>query len=172
MIRFGLAGLAWLVCVGGVAFYMHARDAWREDHQAIAAAAPEAAVRRYDLELTLTFDAQPDPFALVTTESSAAPVVSVQLNGAPLVALSEGIAPGKPWLQENIQGVVEGNNELLVEATPPLTDEESRHALRLRVLSQGGAVADQTFWSQGGEKLVGVLPFEVKHHDEEDASGH
>lgn len=160
MARFVLAALAWVVCVGGVSFYMHARDSYQAP-RSVQAVAPEAAAARYDLELTLTFDARPDPFAL--SDDEAAPV-SLRLNGEALDSALDGVGPGEPWRLEGMQGVVQGVNELLVTANPPVGDARS-NGVRARVTAHGQDVADETFWSRGGERIIGALRFTVGGQD-------
>jgi len=172
MFRFILVALIWILCVGGVAFYMHARDADRETRTAGTAVAPESAKARYKLELTLTFDAQPDPFALSTDDSQSPSVASVRINDTPAAVLTEGTAPGEPWVKEDIPGIVVGTNELFLEATPPLEDPGIRHGIRVRLLENGQTVADRTFWNEGGSKVTGTLRFEIAPKKNEDDHDH
>jgi len=141
---------------------MHSRDALQESPSAQTAAAPESAASQLDLELTLTFEPESDPFALATDEKDLdlPPVVIVRLNNVEVSAIHEGIAPGVPWLKEDIEGVVLGTNELFIEATPPIADIMTYHAVRVRLLEDGREIADRTFWSQSGENVIGTLRFE------------
>lgn len=160
MMRFALVLGIWLTFVGGVAFYMHTRDALRTQ-DTLQELTPVSAEAGYDMELTLTFDAQPDPFALAADDSKAPPVVAVRLNDRTVAEMREGVAPGMPWIQSNIAGVVIGANELYVEATPPVDQTDLRHAVRVRLLQDDEVLADRTFWSDGGAKVAGVLRFEI-----------
>ncbi len=160
MMRFALVAAVWLLFVGGVWFYMHTRDALRTQ-ETFHEIAPVSADARYDVELTLTFDAQPDPFALVSDDSEAPPVVTVRLNDRNVAEMREGLPPGTPWVQTNIDGVVVGANELYIEAIPPVEQTDVRHAVRLRILQDNEVLADRTFWSDGGANVTGVLGFEI-----------
>ena len=161
MLRFALTGFVWIACVGSVALYMQVRDKVRLTTSVPTEQTPESAARQYDRELTPTFAAEADPFALVTSDAPAEPAIAVQLNGAQIAALTDGVAPGEPWRKDNITGVVEGANEIIIAATPPIGGLQSRHALRARVLSQGQTIADQTFWTEGGEKIIATLRFDA-----------
>jgi hypothetical protein len=173
MIRFLLVGLVWAVCVGGVALYMQARDAVRD--AAVAApgvAAPQTAVADYDLEVTLTFGAQADPFALTVADTEPTSAVTVRINDTLVAEVPEDVAPGVPWVQPDVEGVVLGSNELLVQATPPLDGASVRHAARVRVLEDGRAIADHTFWSEGGAKIIDTLLFQAAPEGIEDDHSH
>ena len=172
MRRFVFVAILWVVCVGGVALYMQARDAVRLAGPAAPVAAPQTAAAHYDLEVTLTFEAQADPFAL-TAEAAEPPVaVGVRLNNTNAVDVPEDLAPGVPWVLPDLDGVVFGTNELLIEATPPLDGVQARHAVRVRVLEQGNAIADQTFWSEGGAKITGTLLFQAASGGVDEDHGH
>jgi hypothetical protein len=151
---------------------MHLRDLQRERVATTVDPSPDAAAAQYNLELTLTFDAVPDPFALVSPGAEAAPVVSVHLNGKTLVELREGSPPGVPWLQEGISGVSVGTNELLIEATPPVGAAHIRHAVRVRLIENTVAIADETFWSDGASKVGGAVRFQVDETSSEHNDGH
>lgn len=166
MIRILLAGAVWVAFAGGVAAYMHLRHAPEGPRKAMADQ-PRAADRAYALELTLTFDAQPDPFALDAGGGDVPPVVSVRLNGVVVAALTETGGPGIPWHKDQIPGVAAGANELLIEASPPMGGPGARHAARIRLLTEGQPVADATFWSEAGAKITGTLPFEIRQAEED-----
>ena len=112
MLRFILVGLVWLVCVGGVAFYMYSRDADRDS--ATVRSAPESATKNVDLEMTLTFEPEADPFALGIAKEEdphTLPLVSVRINNKPVAELHEALPPGTPWFKQNIEGVAVGINK-------------------------------------------------------------
>jgi hypothetical protein len=145
---------------------MYSRDADRDSATVRSAPAPESAAKHVDLEMTLTFEPEADPFALgIGTEEDfhALPLVSVRLNNKPVAELHEALPPGTPWFKQNIEGVAVGTNELFLEATPPVFDTQVRHAVRVRLLINGRTLADKTFWSESGEKVVGTLRFEFGH---------
>lgn len=167
MIRFVLVAIVWLAFVGGVTGYLRVRDAWREPASAHLEPAPEKAAARYDLELTLTFHPEPDPFALTGGASGPPPPVSIRVNGSVVAEPDKCIEPNTPWLKQGIERVVVGTNELFVEASPPLGEARVRYAARVRVLEGGRVVADETFWSEGGAKVTGVLRFEIAPQESE-----
>jgi len=166
MFRFALVAAIWVLFIGGVGFYMKVRSV-PASSASLDWVEPEQAAAQYDLELTLTFDAQPDPFALVLDDSEPQAVVSVRLNDTLAAEMLEGAPPGEPWLKEDIQGVVVGTNELLIEATPPVGQAQASHAVRVRLLRDNETLAEKTFWTEGGQKVTGTLRFEIAHDESE-----
>ncbi|MGE4504393.1 MAG: hypothetical protein AB7D51_03530 [Desulfovibrionaceae bacterium] len=163
MNRFVLVAVVWLLCVGSVWGYMHLRDEAHPSATARKVYVLQQAPDRYDLEVTLTFSTQPDPFALEGDETRAGTVL---LNGTPVADLTNDILPGVPWVQRDIAGVAAGANELLLTATPPLADSARSHAVRVRLLRSGQAFAEKTFWSAGGAAIVGTLHFDASSEEE------
>jgi len=167
MKRFLLAGLAWLLCLGSVTLYMNMREDARDSIAAQPALALQSAHARYDLEVTLTFRAEADPFALNTNAASDAG--SISLNGVGILELAEVADPGVPW-RAQLEGVVAGPNELFVQATPPGGYGMS-HAVRVRLIKNGVPMREKTFWSEGGGGILGTLHFDLKQ-DGEDGHDH
>lgn len=157
MLRFLLTIFIWITFVGGVGVYMHLRDSGQAS-PALAEAAPEAARAVYDIELTPTFSAQADPFALRTTDDDT-PAITVTLNGASIGAIPSDISPGQPWLRRAVPGVVQGANEIYVQTAPPVSAGGTRHAVRVRILRNGQPTAETTFWNDGGASVSGTLRF-------------
>ena len=109
---------------------------------------------RFSVEVTLTFDAGPDAFAL---NLSDAPSVLVQLRGTDLLRRQDAVAAGDQLLIEDVSGIVTGNNEFFVQVTPRDLTSPVARAVRVRVLRDEMALADETLWSEPGEVVRGAV---------------
>lgn len=160
--------LIWVVLVGGLSLYMRHRDA----HTPVAGAGVtlNLAEGRYALEVTPTFAAESDPFALAS-DTGDSPAVAVRMRGREIVRAGDAIRPGVPIRVDDVQGFVAGDNEVLVEASPPSDDAERRHFVHVRILRDGLPVAEETFWSEGGARVSGALRFSLREGTE-DEHGH
>jgi hypothetical protein len=58
-------------------------------------------------------------------------------------------------------GLVEGTNEIYLEASPPIEQVGKSQAVRVQILRDGQTVAEQTFWSAPGGKVADTLRFEL-----------
>lgn len=161
------------VILGVVAAYMK--------FQASVSRPPPRVIERtaegdFDLELTLTFDAAPDPFSL---DGEA---IHVAFRGRTLLSQKKPVAAGEPLLVEHVEGIVlpsagrEGRNEFFLRVSPAQASEAGdafalnsppaetaepakavARAVRVRLLRDGVAVADETLWSAPGEPVEGVI---------------
>lgn len=165
MSRFILVISVWIVFVGGLGLYMYQRNA--STGKSIVPIEFKAAERVYTVEITPTFTAEPDPFALQTDEDELAALV-LKLGDMELLSGIEQAEKGKTITVENVKGLVIGSNELYLEASPPIDQSDSSHAVRLRLLEDNIPIAEKTFWSENGSKVTGVLHFELKPHTDED----
>ena len=154
--RIVLAVGVWIVFAGGLGIYMSQRDSGRTGPSLRATV--EAAQETYEAEVTLTFDVEPDPFALDTGESVAG--LLVRLNGETVLRASEGVAAGDP-VRVELENVVRGANEVYVEVSPPVGAARASHAARVRIFRGGVPGREETFWSEGGGKVTCVLAFEA-----------
>jgi hypothetical protein len=149
--------LAFLVVgsiLGGLQLYMTYRpQPRREPLQAEVTAAG-----RFDVELTLTFDAGPDAFALDPTSAAA---LLVQLRGHDVLRRTDRIAAGTHVVVKSVAGIVVGANEFYVQATPQDTTSPVARALRVRVLRNGNPLSQQTLWSEPGDVIQGAIVVEV-----------
>ena len=140
--------------LGGLWLYMTFRP-----QPALAIAEPETAAEgRVDIELTLTFDAGPDAFALDVTD---APTLLVQLRGKDVLRRTDPILAGAQLRVEAVSGLVTGINEFFVQATPQDTAAPVARAVRVRILRNGYPMAEQTLWSEPGELVQGVVVVEI-----------
>lgn len=169
MIRIFLAALVWVVVVGGTSLYLRIHEARAA---AVAPAAVERVVAGYRLELTPTFAAAPDPFALQLDTSAARAALVVKLNGEEVLRRAEQVTAGEVIVVDALPPVRVGENEVFVEAAPPGEEALQSHALRVRVLHGAQQVAEETLWTEAGASLSAGLRFEVKDVQEVEAHEH
>ena len=157
--RIALALLIWIVFVGGLGFYMHHRDVSaltsRPDVET------QAAKGHYAMEITTTFAVEPDPFALKLDSEEKQPALLVRLVDQEILRVNDRLEAGTPIRLEPLSGLVEGLNEIYLEASPPLEQTGKSHAVRVKILRDGQTVAEETFWSQPGGKVADTMGFEL-----------
>lgn len=124
--------------------------------QPISAPAERLAADAYDLDITLTFPAAADAFALNDPHS-----LLLTFRGKTLLKVTAPVEPGRPLEVKKIPHVVEGRNEFYLEVTPAESDEPRDHAVRLRILRDDVVVAEQTLWSPPGEPVQGLVTLTV-----------
>jgi hypothetical protein len=124
--------------------------------QPVSAPAEHLAAAAYALDITLTFPAAADAFALNEPYS-----LLLTFRGETLLKETEPIDPGRPLQVKKIPNVVEGRNEFYLEVTPAENDEPRDHAVRLRILRDDVVVAEQTLWSPPGEPVQGLMTLTV-----------
>lgn len=155
----------WVAIVGGMWLYTSKRDA--AVPQAQAAAVEFAADRRFSIEITPTFSIENDPFALQTTETAATPL-EVRFNGTPLEMPYDTISRGATIRVVDVQGVMNGNNEIYVKASPPMSETMIDHGIRIRFYADSSLIADQTVWSSQGSLVSGTASFDYRAAGEEE----
>ena len=162
--RITLALIIWLSFVGGLAFYMQHRDA------AALRSKPQVDMQivegSYALEITTTFAAEPDPFALRREGEEELAALLVRLGNKEILRINDRLEAGTPIRLEPMLGLVEGTNEIYLEASPPLEEAGKSHAIRVHVQRDGQSIADQTFWSSPGGKVANTMRFELKAAEE------
>lgn len=147
------------VILGGVRIFLD--DANESVVSAAPRQTPEASVAKFDVELSLTFDAGPDAFALDANEM--APSLLVQLNGKEILRRTGPVNEAEcPIVVSEVPNVTVGRNELYIEATPAETASVAGPvALRVRILNQGRVVADESLWSEFNSLIQGTVALEV-----------
>lgn len=154
--RILLVILIWILMVGGLALYIRARGV---PLPGATAPASQATAGHVTLEITPTFTAEPDPFALQTGTTEPPAALILRMNGRELSRITDKIESGKALRIEPKDAAVTGTNELFLEASPPSEQSEQSHALRVRVYRDGLLLADQTLWSEPGGKVLGSVSF-------------
>jgi hypothetical protein len=94
------------------------------------------------------------------------------LNGAEVFRRTDRVAGGAAIRIEPLAGMVLGENELFVEAYPPLDQAGSAHALRLQVFRGEEPIADRTVWAEGGARVAASVVVVVPEPGGEGAHGH
>jgi len=167
--RFLLVVLFWLVFVGGLKAYT-----WQRDMAASRTVAAPVQVERLSgnwiLELTPTFSAEADPFALETEDGAPAPI-EVSLNAVPVALDSLRVVRGDALQIENLGELQQGPNEVFVKASPPLHESDLNHGIRVRILDGQAVLADETIWGNRGALVSGSVTFKLKS-EEVPAHGH
>lgn len=166
--RPALAVVIWVVLVGGLGLYVRSYEAVKTAQSFQPALAQGA----YALEITPTFAAEPDPFALRTEDGEDPPALILKLNGKELLKLTERVGAGAPILVEPLTGLLEGSNEVYLEANPPIKETGRSNALRVRVLRDGIPVSDRTFWSGQGSKIARTLLINTASAQPQEEDGH
>ena len=146
-----------VVCavLGGLRLYLQSQNA----RQAVASAwQPTEAGGKFDVEITLSFDAGPDEFALDTADANS---LVVEFAGRRLVSEKAPISAGQPILIADITGVTDGANEFYVRATPQTANPLASNAIRIRILHNGVPLSDQSLWSAPGAPTEGIARLNV-----------
>ncbi len=113
------------------------------------------------VELESTFEAVPDPFGLKTSANTESVALLVKLNGKEILRRTSTVEAGRTIRIDPLSGVIAGTNEIYLEAYPAIDATVPAHAMRIRVLQGGRAVADASFWSQRGSRIAGSFQFKI-----------
>ncbi|MBT8360962.1 MAG: hypothetical protein KJO32_08395 [Deltaproteobacteria bacterium] len=166
--RFILSIVIWFIFVGGLWLYISQRDASRQQTATVVPIAPSV-VGNFSIEITPTFSTEKDPFAL-TTENADASSFELKLNGTPIVFPYDELQRGKAVVLENIEGLLNGHNEIYVKASPPLSENTLEHGIRIKLFEEDSLLVDKTIWSSQGALVSGTISFNhlVKKEDGHD----
>jgi len=162
--RFLLVVIIWIVIVGGLWSYVSHRDAKR---QLIVAKTPiDLTVEgQFILEVTPTFSTEDDPFALTTSDGNASPF-EVKLNGVEIAVNSPELQRGQSIRHEKVVGVLTGHNEIYVNASPPLSENDLEHGIRVKLFQNNTLVVDKTVWADQGALVSGTISFNYSETEE------
>jgi len=166
--RFILCIVIWIIFVGGLWVYTWQRDAKLPDSP-LAAPPVETVKGNYRLEITPTFSVETDPFAL-QADTPQTEAIELRLNGQLLQQLDEAISRGKTLKLFNIPEILTGFNEIFVSASPPISETDLDHGIRIRLLDGETIIVDDTVWAGGGARVSGSVSFQMsmKADDEHD----
>lgn len=164
--RFFLVISIWIIIVGGLWGYITQRDLKRLQ---IVAASPVdlRAAGTFSIQLTPTFSTEADPFALTTTETPSSRF-QCKLNGSPLSTGEVDLQRGKGIRYEDITGMLQGHNEIYVEASPPLSESNIEHGVRVRLYQDQTLIVDKTVWSSLGAQVSGTVSFSHQPQKEDE----
>jgi len=155
--RFILTALIWVLMLGGLSLYIYQRDR----HAPVPVQAPvthEVSSLDFILEITPTFSPEADPFALQGDTGDTTSLV-VRTAHRELFRAEGGLERGVPVRVQPVRGLVEGRNELYLQAQPPFGEAHRDHAVRVRLLQGDRVVVDETIWGFSGASVAGTIPF-------------
>lgn len=167
--RFIAIIIIWVVLIGGLKLFLNHRQALIP----MQTLTRNHATGQYRLELTSTFTAKEDPFALQVTENSTSSAVVIQLGGKNLFPANRSIEAGKALEITPLPDLVVGLNEFYIEANPPTDQAQQSQALRLRLFQDDHLIDQKSFWSEPGGRLAGTFTVTIaetlsQEHDDHD----
>ena len=115
----------------------------------------QPAAAKFSLEITCSCPVEADAFSL-----DSASGVSVRFLGKEIVS-RERHAGTEPLVVNDLPGIESGNCTFSVRAIPAAGNIGRPNALRLKLLGNGEAIAEQTIWSRSEEPIVGELVLKV-----------
>jgi hypothetical protein len=163
-----LAVLIWVALIGGLSAYMHAREKINPARSYEARAVTDA----FALEVTTTFDLEPDPFALKTDTESTAPALLIRVNGKEAFRRNDRVDRGVPFRLEPVPALIQGHNEIYLEANPPMENADRSLAVRVRVFRGLTPVADQSIWSESGSTVATTFRVDIEPQKTQEADPH
>jgi hypothetical protein len=167
-LRFFLASAVWIFIVGGLATYLNQRD--RAPITQSVSIETKKVEETFSLLVTTTFAVEPDPFAIQIDDTDKPPALLVRLGNRDILRKTDRLDAGTPLRVDSLPGLITGENELYLEANPPLDVSDATrngNAVRVRVLRNDQIVAEKTFWSNLGGKVVGIFRFSISAASEE-----
>jgi hypothetical protein len=166
-VRIIAAILVWVLFLGGMSLYMHARE--HSDTVSIKPSGFQIAKDRYSLEITPTFSLQPDPFALQLDNDNTQYTLLVRMGKKEILKISDRMEAGAPIKIDPLEGVTVGYNELYIEASPSIELSSQSQAVRVRILRGNQSVFEKTIWTIPGGKAVDTVYFGVDIQSKEEA---
>lgn len=114
------------------------------------------AEREYVLELTPTFEARADPFALRPATGGDAARLRVRRGDRELLRVTEDVRRGEPIRSEMVRfDTANRVVRLYVEGTPSTDEARRACALRIRMLTADDVLCGEaTLWSEGNGQTV------------------
>jgi hypothetical protein len=171
MTRIAAALLLWVIVLGGLNLYMKRFETSGSDAASSSRQRLAQVEAPYAMELTTTFSVESDPFALTAGVSKEPAGLVVQLQGHEVLRKGGEVEAGAPIVLNPVPGLVRGLNEFFVEANMPLDSIGRSYALRFRLMQAGSPVAEETFWSEGENRITGVLRVSLEN-DKENGGPH
>lgn len=162
--RFLLIAGIWSVFLGGIWLYTSQRDSAVQQAELAPPVVDQMVYGPFSLEITTTFDTETDPFALAA--ESAATSAIVRLNGQDIVLPETGLHRGSVVRVENISGILEGYNDIYLEASPPLTESVLEHGVRLKIFAKEELLLDRTVWGSSGALVSDSFGFKYSAAEE------
>lgn len=157
--RFLLCLIIWLVFVGGLYLYTSERD---KGLTQTAGPAPtvEKVREKISIALTPTFSVEEDPFALNTGDQQGP--FEIRLNDTVIDTTTLEVGRGKTMLIPDIETALAPHNEIFVKMSPPISENNLAHGVRVHLMSGQQTLADETIWNSGGGLVSGTVTFSVQ----------
>ena len=162
--RFGLIILIWVVIVGGLGAYMQQRG--QPDAAGTAIIAFEKAEDTYALTITTTFAVEPDPFAIQVDDKDKPPALTARLGNREILRITDRLEAGTPIELNPIPDLIEGENEIYLEANPPVGGSATSNAVKIQILHQNQPISEKIFWADPGSKIAGTFRFIISESEE------
>jgi len=157
-VRFVAIIIIWISLIGGLfAWLNHTTPIYIENH-----ITQEKAQGKFDIEITPTFDAKADPFALKLDNHVQADIFTVLLKGKPILNSTDNIIGGIPIVIKNVDNIIVGKNEFYIEAGIPQAQSAHVHAIRVRIIRDDFEVAHKSIWTTPGTKLQTTFILDVQ----------
>lgn len=167
--RFILTAFIWIAIVGGLWLYTQQRQQVEASIE-ISQPHQESLQQHFELILTPTFTIEPDPFALqVTDEPDTA--IELRVNGQQLEVAAASLQRGIPLVVADIKGLVAGQNEIYVQASPPIQESWRNHGMRVQLKRTGIPLLDSTIWAGEGARVVGTVNFALDNEGDTAGTG-
>jgi hypothetical protein len=167
-LRFGLIIAVWIVIVGGLGAYMHQRD--QSGAAPMVAVDIEQAEDTYALIITTTFAVEPDPFAIQVDDKDKPPALLARLGNQEILKITDRLEAGTPMEINPLSGLSTGENELYLEANPPVGSTATSNAVKVQILHDGQPMSEKIFWSDPGSKVAGTFHFSISESEKEKES--
>lgn len=123
----------------------------------------------FTVELLLTFDAGPDAFAL---DAEEAPSIVLEQRGKEILRRTETVSSGSVVTAE-VEGIVEGKNELYLKTTAADDDPDAVRIVRVRVLRDDKLIVEKYVASEPGMAVEGPIVLDIPStHSDADEHKH
>lgn len=163
--RFVAVIVIWIILIGGLQLFLGHRRSLAPIENYIQAHASGL----YRLDITSTFTAKPDPFALNIENDNSSSAVVIQLGGHDIFNTNESIEAGRAITITPLPDLQIGKNEFYIEINPPL---DQAQAVRIRLFQDDRLIQQKSFWSEPGERLVGTFTVDISEHATQEDSDH
>lgn len=112
----------------------------------------------FSLEVVLTFDAGPDPFAVADKNR---PSLSITFEGEEWLRRTDRISAGTVIVINDMTGIKSGLNELHLRAFPVDEQYDLVRGARVRVLRDEIVIAEESLWSEPGYPIDDPFQFDI-----------
>jgi hypothetical protein len=153
--------LIWIIGMGSISLYMRERE--------VALPQPSNEIRTqqssqgsFALDITLSFTAETDTFAVRPDKDDKPATLLVRANGEEILRRDGEVPAGIPVSIEQVKKLFEGVNELYVESSTPSGQADQAHAIRVRVFRDGKELTERTFWSQPSMKVSAAFSIDLR----------